>query len=132
MSHAALARSLAAGLLFVAAADGGDRAIGFLAAGECDGALMVAEIDVERRRQGRGVGRALMEHALAEARRRGLWGAMLTTDRLAPFNRRFYASMGFVVGDTVTLPPALRTALANEVAAGLDPNRRVGMILSFA
>ncbi len=130
MSHAALARSLAAGLLFVAV-DDADHAIGFLAGRECDGALMVAELDVEHRRQGRGVGRALMDHALAEGRRRGLWGAMLTTDRLAPFNRRFYATLGFVEADLATLPAALRGALAHEVAAGLHPARRIGMVLRF-
>ncbi|MFP4125286.1 MAG: GNAT family N-acetyltransferase [Alphaproteobacteria bacterium] len=130
MSHAALARSLAAGWLVVAV-DGEDRPLGFLAGEERDGGLLITEIDVERRRQGGGVGRALMAHALAAARRAALWGAMLTADRLVPFNRRFYETLGFTA--CTTDPPApLRATLAREIALGLDPDRRIAMVLRFA
>lgn len=131
LSHAALARALAARLLFVAT-DRADRPVGFVAARRCADALLIVELDVERRRQGRGTGRALMEHVLAEGRRRGLGGAMLTTDRLAPFNRAFYASLGFVELDAPSVPPPLAAVLAREIALGLDPARRIAMALRFA
>jgi GNAT superfamily N-acetyltransferase len=130
MSHAALARALAAGWLVVAV-DGDDRPLGFLAGEEREGALLVTEIDVERRHQGYGIGRALMAHGLDEARCRGLRGAMLTTDRLVPFNRRFYETLGFVAC-TDAPPPPLRAALAREITLGLDPDRRIAMVLRFA
>lgn len=129
LSHDALALALAAGWLVVAV-DRDDRPIGFVAAEVRAAGLLIAEIDVERRLQGHGIGRALMVHVLAGARRRGLWGAMLTTDRLAPFNRRFYETLGFVAcSDDV--PATLRETLAREVRLGLDPDRRVAMVLRF-
>ena len=130
MSHEDLARALAAGWLVVAV-DDDDRPIGFLAAEVWEAGLMITELDVERRLQGQGIGRALMEHALARARRRGLWGAMLTTDRLAPFNRRFYETLGFVACTDDVLA-TLRAVLAREVKLGLAPERRVAMVLRFA
>jgi GNAT superfamily N-acetyltransferase len=130
MSHAALARALAAGWLVVAV-DREDRPVGFVAGEERDGGLLITELDVERRRQGRGVGRALMTHALAAARRADLWGAMLTADRLVPFNRRFYETLGFTAC-TADPPAPLRAALAREIALGLDPDRRIAMVLRFA
>ncbi|MGV6871630.1 GNAT family N-acetyltransferase [Pseudochelatococcus sp. B33] len=119
---------VADGLLFVAA-DEDDAPLGFVAAAERDGALHIGEIDVWRHRQGRGIGRALMLAAVAEARRRGLAAAMLTTDRHAPFNRPFYGSLGFCEAGGASLPPALAAVLRSEIERGLDPARRVGMVL---
>lgn len=125
-----LEHALAEGLLFVAV-DAADRPVGFLAAHERDGGLYVGEIDVLRQWQRRGIGRALMNRAIDEARIRRLWGAMLTTDRFISFNAPFYASLGFreVAGDVV--PPSLAKVLAYEVANGQEAARRVGMILKF-
>ncbi|MGL5446636.1 MAG: GNAT family N-acetyltransferase [Rhabdaerophilum sp.] len=118
------------GLLFVAA-DEKDRAVGFLACGERDGALHIGEIDVWRSWQGKGVGRLLMLTALKEARRRMLWGAMLTTDRHAPFNRRFYETLGFREERKDQLPPSILTVLEAEISGGLDATRRLAMVLRF-
>ncbi len=122
--------ALGEGLLFVAT-DAADGPVGFLAAHERDGGLYVGEIDVARRWQRQGIGRALMNRAIGEARARRLWGAMLTTDRFVSFNAPFYASLGFreVAGEAV--PPGLARVLAVERAAEHQAARRVGMILRF-
>lgn len=126
-----LAQAQANGLLFVAA-DRADAPVGFLICSEEDGALYVGELDVVRAWQRRGIGRALLLWALGEARSRGLWGAMLTTDRFAAFNAPFYASCGFAEPATADLPASLAATLAEEAAAGHDPARRTGMLLRFA
>ncbi len=125
-----LEASLAEGLLFVATNEE-DRLIAFLAAHPHDGGLYIGEIDVARAWQRRGIGRALMQTAIDVARNRGLWGAMLTTERSVPFNAPFYASLGFCEVADAELPPKLTEVLAAEAAAGAGPDRRVGMVLRF-
>ena len=125
-----LEAALAERLLFVAT-DESDRPIAFLAAHPYDGGLYIGEIDVLRRWQRRGVGRALMRRAIEEARKRPLWGAMLTTERFVSFNAPFYASLGFNEVDRAAMPPKLAEVLAGEAAAGAGGERRVAMILKF-
>jgi GNAT superfamily N-acetyltransferase len=126
-----LEKSQADNLLFVAV-DARERPVAFLVCSERDGGLYIGEVDVERVWQRRGIGRALVNHALDEARVRGLWGAMLTTDRFAPFNAPFYATAGFVEPSPQDMPPGLAATLATEAAEGHDPARRVGMVLRFS
>ncbi len=118
--------ALADGVLLIAEA-GGDP-IGFVACHVREHRLHIGEIDVRRDWQRQGVGRALMQRALREVGARGLRGAMLTTDRFAPFNAPFYASLGFREVADGCLPCSLRDALSEEIARGHDPGRRVGMI----
>ncbi len=125
-----LEQSLAEGLLFVAV-DGEDQPFGFLAGIMEDGSVHIAELDVVRRWQKRGVGRRLMEAAIAAAKTQGAAGATLTTDREVAFNAPFYASMGFRNLDDGERPTALTQILENEVAHGADPARRVAMALRF-
>lgn len=125
-----LEASLAEALLFVATNEE-DRLIAFLAAHPHDGGLYVGEIDVARAWQRRGIGRALMQTAIGQARSRGLWGVMLTTERSVPFNAPFYASLGFCEVAGADLPPKLAEVLAAEAATGAGPDRRVGMVLRF-
>jgi predicted N-acetyltransferase YhbS len=119
-----------AGLLLVAA-DADDDPVGYAGAVFADGWLHVAEIDMAQAWQRKGVGRALMQAALAAGRAAGLAGATLTTDRLVPFNAPFYASLGFRILEAHALPERLRIILAKEHAAGFDPARRVAMRLAF-
>jgi predicted N-acetyltransferase YhbS len=119
------------GLLLVAV-DAADWPIGYVGATFSSEWLYVAEIDVRRDWQRKGVGRALMQAVLAEGRARGLAGAMLTTDRFAAFNAPFYASLGFRVLDPYETPEWLCRILAKEHAAGLDPARRVAMMLRYS
>lgn len=125
-----LVACLSEGLLFVAV-DDSDRPIGFLAAEEIDGRLYIAEIDVLRRCQRRGIGRGLIGTALVAARRRGLSAAMLTTDRFVPFNYPFYASLGFQEPGREAMPTALKAILGEEIANGMGADRRAGMVQEF-
>ncbi len=125
-----LEAALAEALLLVAT-DDENRPVAFLAAHPHDGGLYIGEIDVARAWQRRGIGRALMRKAIDEARKRHLWGTMLTTERSVPFNAPFYASLGFREVDPAAMPRKLVEVLAGEAAAGAGPDRRVGMVLRF-
>lgn len=117
-------------LLFVAV-DAGDRPFGFLAGIMKDGSVHIAEIDVVRRWQQRGVGRRLMEAVIQAAKAQDAGGVTLTTDRHAAFNAPFYASLGFRILDDEERPAGLTRILKDEVAHGADPARRVAMALRF-
>lgn len=125
-----LQQSLAEQLLFVAV-DGEDKPFGFLAGIRKDGSVYIAEIDVVRRWQKRGVGRRLMEAAIAAARTQGATGVTLATDRQVAFNAPFYASLGFRILEGKDKPAGLTEILEKEVASGADPARRVAMALRF-
>ena len=66
-------------------------------AGSAGPALLLGPLAVDRRAQGQGVGVALMDHALAEAKRLGHTGVLLVGD--APYYSRF----GFGEGLTRSL-----------------------------
>lgn len=121
-----LTQSLADQLLFVAV-DIEDQPFGFLAGIRKDGSVHIAELDVVRRWQKRGVGRRLMEAAIAAARTQDVVGLTLTTDRQAAFN----ASMGFRILEDEERPAVLTQILENEFAHGADPARRMAMVLWF-
>jgi len=125
-----LRQSLEDELLFVAA-DRSNEPIAFLAGTERDGMLYVAEVDVARAWQRRGVGRRLMATAIETARASRLLGVTLTTDRLVPFNAPFYAKLGFVEIAEDDVVPQLRRILAREISIGTGGDRRVAMILRF-
>ncbi|MDX6752550.1 GNAT family N-acetyltransferase [Geminicoccaceae bacterium 1502E] len=121
-----LRAALGRGTLWVAP-DRGDRPAGFLAACELDGALFVIELSVALEHQGRGLGSALLDEAVAHAAREGMAGVTLTTFRDVPWNAPFYARRGFVELDPAALGPGLRARLAAELAAGHEPGRRCAM-----
>ncbi|MFL9501255.1 GNAT family N-acetyltransferase [Rhodopseudomonas palustris] len=125
-----LQRYLDQGLLEVACDHSGD-AIGFCGGYIAEHLLHIGEMDVHPNWQRQGVGRALLTAAIDKARAQRLDGATLTTDRFAPFNAPFYATMGFraLAGDE--LPARLRGILTEEAKIGLDPARRVAMMLQF-
>lgn len=125
-----LQRYLDHGFLEVACNHSGD-AIGFCGGYIAEHLLHIGEMDVHPNSQQQGVGRALLTASLDKARSRKLFGATLTTDRFAPFNAAFYATMGFraLAGDE--LPARLREILDEEAKIGLDPDRRIAMMLRF-
>lgn len=118
------------GVLLVALSEN-ETPVGFAAGRIVDNELHIAEADVHPDWQRKGIGRQLMEALLAEGRKRCLRGASLTTDRFAPFNARFYASLGFNMIDEAELSPRLSALLTAEAKGGLDPDRRVAMQLWF-
>lgn len=115
-----------AGTLWVAV-DGTDAPVGFLAAGDLDGHLHVHELSVAAAHQRRGLGAALMAAAIDFGRWAFVPAVTLTTDRHLPWNKPFYARLGFVELRRDGLPPGLAQVLAGEAAAGVDPARRCAM-----
>ena len=118
------------GFLF-AAFDEGGRAVGYAGACVIEGDVYVGEVDVHTDFQRKGIGRALMCHMLDEVRARGFGRTSLTTDRFAQFNAPFYASLGFEIVDGADRPQYLTDIIDCQVKKGLDPKRRVAMILRF-
>ena len=112
--YAALA---AEGLVLMADQDGG--AVGFAACELYPDALHLKELAVLHRKQGQGIGRALIEAVAKEARRRGRSAVTLTTFRDLAWNAPWYARQGFVELGAGTLGERLRQELAEEDARGL-------------
>lgn len=86
------------------------------------------QVSVRPRYGRQGIGRALVEHAAAEARRCGYVRLTLRTFRSVPWNGLFYASCGFV--ETVPDSPFLHSLVEVERALGLDVyDERIQMTL---
>lgn len=105
--------------------------VGFIAGTYETNWLHIAEIDVHPDWQGKGIGRLLMQAMLASTRQRDLAGATLTTDKVAAFNAKFYASLGFEIVEGESCPLHLISQIEEEIGKGFDPARRVGMRLDF-
>ncbi|MBL5930259.1 GNAT family N-acetyltransferase [Lelliottia amnigena] len=105
--------------------------VGFVAGKIVSLWLHIAEIDVPPHWQRRGIGRLLMQTVLSSGQQRGLAGATLTTDNMAAFNAKFYATLGFEPVEDHACPPHLRIEKAEDVKHGLNPARRVAMRLNF-
>lgn len=105
--------------------------VGFVAGRTEDIWLHVAEMDVHPDWQRRGIGKQLMLAMLDLGQQRGLSGATLTTDTIAAFNARFYATLGFEVVTDHAQPPHLEKLRAEEKGNGFDPARRVAMWVRF-
>ncbi|MUO77591.1 GNAT family N-acetyltransferase [Agrobacterium vitis] len=121
---------LDAGLL-LAAFDGAESPVGYAGGYVREGWLHIGEVDVHPQWQRRGIGRRLINALLNEGRSRHLVGSTLTTDRFAPFNAPFYASLGFHAVEGDACPARLKGILTAEVSKGLNPLRRVAMMLVF-
>jgi GNAT superfamily N-acetyltransferase len=118
---------LAAKTLWVAEIDG--TVCAFLAASRHGGRLHIDEVDVRREAQGRGVGRRLMNHAIAWARRRKLGELTLTTFLDVPWNAPFYRSLGFEAWAEGEAPPELIAKVAAEKARGLKNRCAMRLVL---
>lgn len=104
-------------------ADDGGMPVGFLRAERLAGSFYIDEMSVAVSHQRRGIGRRLMEVALAEAVQRGFGAASLITDRTIPWNAPLYAQFGFQVLSAEETPPAL----ARRLAVQTNPARRCVM-----
>ena len=118
--------------LLFAAFDAEGEVLGYAGAYIAQTDIHIGEMDVDPRFQRRGVGRSLISAVLEEGRIRTLKAATLTTDRYAPFNAPFYASMGFELLSGAEIPQRLKTILESEIAKGFDPARRVAMLCPLA
>ncbi|MFW9265848.1 GNAT family N-acetyltransferase [Pseudomonas sp. NR3] len=100
---------------------------GLLSAERYDEALHVHELSVMQSEQRQGIGRRLMEIAMAHARAKGLLAITLTTFKNVPWNAPFYARLGFEQLPEATLAPRLAAILAEEYRRGFAPGSRCAM-----
>ncbi|WP_447945601.1 GNAT family N-acetyltransferase [Stenotrophomonas indicatrix] len=112
-------------LWIIEGADGG--IAGYLLGGALDGDFHVLQMDVDPNHARRGYGRALLQHALAEARALGYPAAVLTTLSDVPWNAAFYASEGFNVLPESEWGSGLQAVMAEEAALGFPMHLRVAM-----
>jgi GNAT superfamily N-acetyltransferase len=89
--------------------------------------LHLEEMDVHPQHGRRGIGAALLDRVCECAAARGYSELTLTTFRDVPWNMPFYSRHGFAEISADTLRPELVAMVADEVARGLDPRRRVAM-----
>jgi GNAT superfamily N-acetyltransferase len=108
-----------------------DTLAGFLSAEAAGDALHVWELAVHADFQGRGMGRALMEHAMEAAEADRFQAVTLTTFRDVPWNEPFYRKLGFQTLSGLAIPERLQNILDEEVARGLPREKRCGMILGL-
>ena len=125
-SLAELAEARDEGLLWVARNERGEP-VGFALLCLVDGQPHVEEIDVDPAFGRRGIGRALLETALAWARGAGHRAVTLTTFLEVPWNARFYERVGFRVVASHEIGPGLAAIVRDETARGFDPGERVVM-----
>jgi ribosomal protein S18 acetylase RimI-like enzyme len=108
-------------------ADVSGKVVGFALTSEIDGALHLEEVDVLPEHGRRGIGSALVRTVCDAAGDRGLEAVTLTTFRDVPWNRPWYAALGFRDMGDEELGPELRALVASEDAAGLRRDQRVVM-----
>jgi ribosomal protein S18 acetylase RimI-like enzyme len=80
----------------VTVAESGGEIAGLIVCGVGDEGFVVDNVAVAPAHQGRGVGRALLEHAEAAARRAGFDSIYLYTHELMTENQALYARIGYV------------------------------------
>lgn len=124
------ARLAAEGLVLMAVLDG--RAVGFAACELYRDALHLHELAVRLRKQGRGVGQALVAAVVEEAHRRGRSAVTLTTFRDLEWNAPWYARQGFVELVAGQLGERLRQELADEDERGLTGRCAMRLSLTSA
>ncbi len=117
------------GRLWVALDHDTDEPVGFALAMVIETTAFLGEVDVLPAHGRRGIGRALVERAIAWAAAQGWPRLALTTFADLPWNAAFYRKLGFEVMDEAGLPEPVRAALAREAAEGVD--RRVAMALAL-
>jgi GNAT superfamily N-acetyltransferase len=127
MPPGAFAAGLARGQLWAAVTVADATPVGFAYAEVVDGAVHLDELDVLPEWGRRGIGQALVETVVADARARGLAAVTLTTFRDVPWNAPFYARLGFTIVDLDALGPGLRAVWAHEAERGLPAALRVVM-----
>lgn len=125
MPEDAAARAIEGARIAVAEVDG--VVVGFVVRGMLGAEPCIAQLSVLPTAGRRGLGSALLEHAVAEAREAGHATMVLVTQTDVPWNRPFYERRGFEVVPEAAWTPAMRTAMDAQAAAGLDRATRVQM-----
>jgi len=104
--------------------------VAFLGAHAEDERLHIDEFAVAQDRQGRGLGRAMLDTVVAWARAGRFAAISLTTFRGVPFNAPFYAKYGFVDWPPDEAPATIRQRLMYEASAGLKDRCAMRLDLS--
>lgn len=110
------------------ATDSHDHPVAYLLADIVDGDAHIAQVSVHPASARRGIGAALIDHAAAWARDRGLPALILTTFAHVPWNGPYYARLGFRPIPEAELAPGLRAIREEEARRGLDRWPRTAMI----
>ena len=119
---------IAKGTCWVAVEHDG-RPVAFLSAETQDDTLHIWELAVRIDRQRSGIGRALLETAIAGARERRLVALTLTTFQDVIWNGPFYQKLGFQVLDDAQAGERLRQILRREIEHGMPASKRCAMRL---
>ena len=109
----------------------GEAPVGFLSAERTVNILHICEVSVLTSVMGRGIGRLLIEAAIAAARASGLSTLTLTTFRDVPWNEPYYQRLGFETVAADDLDQRLISILTDEISAGLPGDRRCAMRLNL-
>lgn len=125
--HAAWARHLREGRVFVTTDTAGLPA-GFIALGFVDGQAYIEQVSVHPTHMGRGLGRALIEHAKAWARTHGSSSLWLNTYAHVPWNAPYYQRLGFMPVPADAWGPQMRQTLALQQRHLPHPDKRVVMV----
>ncbi|WP_337006654.1 MULTISPECIES: GNAT family N-acetyltransferase [unclassified Microbacterium] len=112
-------RALLPGFVIVAedASEDAHPVVGFAHVLQFDGQAHLEQLSVHPAHGRRGIGRQLVEAAMAEARERGHSQITLRTYTDVPWNAPFYASCGFVPSEPDS--PTLRGLIQTETELGL-------------
>lgn len=94
-----------------------------LVLGHVDGLAHLEQLSVRRASMRRGIGRALVAHAIAWAGAE-LW---LTTYAHVPWNRPYYEGAGFAVVPDLACPPGIVAILAEQRRWLAAPGERIAM-----
>ena len=113
------------------AVDEHDEPIGYAVVDLVDGRAHLEQISVMPDRQGRGIGRALIEQVQSWAVAHGCAHLTLTTYRDVLWNGPLYAHLGFVELTVDQIGPELARLQGIESAHGLDPSTRIAMALDL-
>ncbi|EMA3642425.1 GNAT family N-acetyltransferase [Providencia stuartii] len=109
------------------AVDNDDQPIGFINVDKLTHSLHIGEISVCQSWQGKGVGRALIQHILHYALQHHFDYVTLTTFREIPWNAPYYQRFGFSIIDEEALPTELEEILQQEIDAGFNAADRCAM-----
>jgi GNAT superfamily N-acetyltransferase len=105
--------------------------VGYVLVDVLDGCAHVEQVSVLPEQQGKGVGRALLDHVKAWGTGEGHRAVTLSTFSDVPWNRPLYEHLGFRVLAEDDIGPGLRAVRDEETRHGLDPTTRVCMKLSL-
>lgn len=111
--------------------DACDLPVGYVLVDLVDGSAHLEQLSVRPDWQGRGLGRALIDHVRAWAIGRRLRAITLTTFEGVPWNAPLYRHLGFVDLLEHEIGPELLRVRAMEAVHGLDPTKRVCMRASL-